>query len=113
MVVVEVHGLPRVQQCLARRARGCGPPSQVAVHAPGQLVESLPPRPDQPRRPVVLARGQPHLARQQQLAAAQQPPAGEGPLGAQRLVAAVGEVDAPHPAGPEAEAGPAGTQQRR
>ena len=112
-VEVEVHRLPGVQQ---HRCAGCGDAAAAPAGVGGsakKLVESLAPGCRQPRAPVALPRPEAHLAGQQQLAAAQQPPAGGGVLGGQHLVAAPGQVHAPHPARPEAEARAPGTQHRR
>ena len=112
-VVVEVDRLPGVEQHLARRVAGApAGPAGAGGSAPEKLVEPLAPGADQPGRGVALAVAEPDLAGQQQLAAAQQPPAGEGVLGAQHLVAAPGQVHAPDPAGAEAEPGPTRAQHR-
>ncbi len=111
-VVVEEHRLPGVQQHLARAVGVLRSGPELPVEPPREGIEPVPPGADQPGRGVLLAALQPDLAGQQQLAAAQQPPAGEGVLGAQHLVAAPGQVHAPDPAGAEAEAGMPRTHHR-
>ncbi len=79
----------------------------------GKVVEALAPGAEQPGRGVLRPGIQPDLAGQEQLPAAQQPPAGRRVLGGDHLVAAVREVDAPHPTLAEPEPGLPRAQQGR
>ena len=79
----------------------------------GELVQALPPGAVQPRGGVGLAPCEAHLARQQQLPAAQQPPPGLVVLRTQHLIPGPAQVDPPHPAGAPPEAGPARAHHRR
>ena len=98
-VVLEVDGLPHVE---GDRPVGGDPGragAQVPVEPAGDLVQAGAVRAVDPRAAVALAGGQPHLARQQQLAAADHLLAGEDPLGVVRVVAAPRGVHRPHVAG--------------
>nr|BFE70532.1 hypothetical protein GCM10020092_038330 [Actinoplanes digitatis] len=71
----------------------------------GELVESVAVRAVEPGTRVRLAGRQPHLAGEQQFAAAEQREPGRGPLGERAMVSAPRHVYAPHLAAGEAEAG--------
>jgi hypothetical protein len=111
-VVVEVHRLPRVDEHRARRGGVARPGPQVAVEllVAGEAVGGV--HRDDLGRAVRLARFERDLAGVQQLAELEVAPAVGQPLGEPRVVAAPGEVGAPHLAGPLAEAGSAGEHQR-
>lgn len=65
-VVVEVDRLPRVERDRARPRRVRGPCPQLGVEARGQVVETVPPRPEDPRRAVGRTRGEVDLPRREE-----------------------------------------------
>ena len=89
-----------------RSAETCGSPGpQVPVEAAGDLVQAVPYAPYSQGLGIAVAGGQPDLAGQQQLAAAEHLLAGEDPLGVVGVVAAPRGVHRPDLAGREAEPG--------
>ena len=112
-IVGEVDGLPHVEQNGSRPGRMRRAGAQGLVEPIGQVVEALPPGAQEPGSGVVPSGIQSDLAGQEQLTTAQQPPAGRRVLGGDHLVAAVREVDAPHPTLTEPEPGLPRAQQRR
>ena len=103
--VIEVDGLPDVDRHGAHRRRVLRPRPQIAVEPAGDLVEADAVGPVEPGAGVGLARGEDHLAGEEELAAADDLLAGEVPLGEVRVVAGPADVHAPHLAVGEAEAG--------
>ena len=99
-VVVEVHGLPHVERHRPFRRDRARPRPHVRVEAAGDRVEPVAERAVEPRAGVALAGGEPDLAGEQQLAAAEQALAGGRALGVVDVVAAerrVHGVDASRP----------------
>ena len=112
-VVVEVDRLPRVERDRARPRRVRGPCPQLGVEACGQVVETVTPRPEDPRRAVGRARGEVDLPRRQELAPLERRLCGDRPFGRQPVVAAPRHVHGVHPTALEAEpARPRGEQER-
>ena len=112
-VVVEVDGLPGVDQHRAGTPGARRVPAQPRVLPVGDAVEAVAgPGGDQPGRVVALARGEHDLAGAEQLAAAEQALPRRRPLGVGLVVTAPGHVGGPHLAVAEAEAGLTGDQQQ-
>lgn len=112
-VVLEVDGLPGVEGDRPGPPRMPGPGPQMLVEAPGQLVEPVAVRPDDPRARVRLAARQPDFAPEQRLPGAEQGHTGGGAFGEGAVVAAPRHVDSPDLARTEAEAGLAREMQQR
>ena len=113
-VVVEVDRLPDVQRRPGASATGCWRAgAQVAVEAPGHLVQAVAVRAVEPRARCTT---RPSPSRTSPGSSSSPPPstllAGEQPLGVVRVVAAPAGVHGPDLAAAEAEAGRAGVQQR-
>jgi len=112
-VVVEVHRLPHVEGDRTLGRDRPGPGAQMAVETAGDLVEALTERPVQPGTGIRLVEPELDLARQEQLAAAQEAFAGGCPFGVVDVVAAERGVHRVHPPGGEAEPGRARVQHVR
>ena len=91
-VVVEVHGLPRVERHRPRASRMPRAGPQLVVEAPRQLVEPVAPRADRPRGRVRLALGEHDLAGAEELARGEERLGRGRALGGEAVVAAPGEV---------------------
>ncbi len=111
-VMVEVDGLPGVDEHLAQRS--WRRPAHEVVHPGRDTVEpGLGPAADQPRRRAGLPRTEHYLTRGEQLAPTQQAVALGRAVGVGLVVAAPRHVDGPHLAAPEPEPGGAGRQEQR
>lgn len=110
-VVVEVDGFPGVKYHRAGPVGLAGAGAEVVVEAGGQAVEALVAvGAVEPRAGEILAGAEEDLARQEQFAGCDGRAAGGQAFGQDPVVAAPGEVQAPHLAAAEAEARGSGRQ---
>lgn len=110
-VVVEVDGFPGVEHHRAGPGRMSGAGAEVVVEAGGQSVQALVAvAAVEPRAGVLLAGAEDHLAGKQQFAGGEGRAAGGQSFGQDPVVAAPGDVQAPHLPVAEAEARCAGRQ---
>ena len=109
-IVIEVDRLPDVEGDRPAGVHVLGAGTQVAVEAGGDGIEALAVGGIEPGAGVLLPGSEVQFAREQQLAAAEDPSAGVDLFGEVAMVAGEGGVDAPRLAVAEAEAGAAGVQ---
>src|SRR5450830_1850519 len=101
--LLEVHGFPRVEHDGAGRRGMLRARAEVAVEPCGHLVQTTAPRAVDPRRRVGSARNQGALARQEELASAEEAVTGRGPLGERAVIAAPRHMQSPDLASLEGE----------
>ena len=105
--VIEVDGLPRVQRHRARAPRVLGTRAPLVVEAPGEVGQTVAPRPDDPGGAVRGPALQDDLTRQEKLATGEERVAAHRAFREDAVVSAPRHVDAVHAPSLEAEAGSA------